>query len=117
MLYYGLLTSLFLDYVRPGAYIGIIVLSLFSKGPVTNRLFFSHPNTKWLLFLLFLLVFSVLIADVTFYSYMVLNNVFGFVLWHYIIIKNVTSVEKVKGVFLVLVVSHVVTIFLNPQLL
>lgn len=36
-------------------------------------------------------------------------------LWHYIIIKNVTSLEKIKGVFLVLVFSHVVIIFLNPQ--
>ena len=51
----------------------------------------------------------------TFYSFTILNNVFGFMLWHYIIVKNVTSVEKIKGVFLVLVISHVLIIFLNPQ--
>ena len=129
MLYFGLLTSLFLDYVRPGAYIGIIqaskigtilpllvfAFSLSNKGPVTNRMFFSHANTKWLLFLIFLLLLSVLISDVTLYSFTILNNVFGFMLWHYIIVRNVTSVEKIKGVFLVLVISHVATIFLNPQ--
>lgn len=129
MLYYGLLTSLFLDYVRPGAYVGIIqaskvgtiipllvfVFSVLSKGPVTNRLFFSQSNTKWLLFFIALLVLSVPIAEVTFYSYTILNNVFGFMLWHYIIIKNVTSLEKIKGVFIVLAVSHVAIIFLNPQ--
>ena len=129
MLYFGLLTSLFLDYVRPGAYIGIIqaskigtlipllvlAFSLSNKGPVTKGMFFSHPNTKWLLFLIVLLVLSVLISVVTFNSFTILNNVFGFLLWHYIIVKNVTSIEKMKGVFLVLVISHVVTIFLNPQ--
>ena len=129
MLYYGLLASLFIDYVRPGAYIGIIqaskigtilpllvfAFSLSNRGPVTNGIFFSLANTKWLLFLMAILLLSVLISDVTFRSYMVLNNVFGFLLWHYIIIKNVTSVEKIMGVFLVLVVSHVVIIFLNPQ--
>jgi probable O-glycosylation ligase (exosortase A-associated) len=78
-------------------------------------MFFSHVNTKWLLFLLFLLLLSVLISDVTINSFTILNNVFGFMLWHYIIVKNVTSVEKIKGVFLVLVISHAVIIFLNPQ--
>ena len=36
-------------------------------------------------------------------------------LWHYIIVRNVISVEKIKGVFLVLLISHVAIIFLNPQ--
>ena len=129
MLYYGLLASLFLDYVRPGAYIGIIeaskigtilplvvfVFSLSNKGPATNRKFFSHTNTKWLLFLLLLLLLSVLISEVTLYSYTVLKVVFGFMLWHYIIVRNVTSVNRIKGVFLVLVISHVLIILLNPQ--
>jgi probable O-glycosylation ligase (exosortase A-associated) len=78
-------------------------------------MFFSHANTKWLMFFLFLLMFSALISEVTFYSFEVLNNVFGFLLWHYIIVKNVTSVGRIKGVFFILVISHVVTIFLNPQ--
>lgn len=131
MLYYGLLTSLFLDYVRPGAYIGVIqaskigtllpllvfAFSLSNKGPATNRMFFSHANTKWLLFLIFLLLLSLLISEVTLYSFTILNDVIGFMLWHFIIIKNVTSVEKIKGVFLVLVISHVVIIVLNPQVI
>ena len=68
---------MFLDYVRPGAYIGIIqaskigtilpllvfAFSLSNKGPATNGMFFSHPNTKWLLFLVVLLMLSVLISD------------------------------------------------------
>lgn len=129
MLYYGLLISLFLDYVRPGAYVPIIaatkvgtiipllvfVVSLAYKGPITNGMVFSHTNTKWLLFLMFLLLSSILISDVTTYSFDVFNNVFGFLIWYYIITRIVNSIDKIKGVFIVLVFSHIIILLLNPQ--
>lgn len=131
MLYYGLLISLFLDYVRPGAYIDVIAaskigtiipllvlgFSLAHKGTTTNGMIFTHSNTKWLLFFVFLLLVSVAISDVTFYSYVVLKNVFGFMIWYYILIKNVTSLDKIKGVFIVLVFSHIIILALNPQVI
>lgn len=129
MLYIGLLISLFLDYVRPDTYLSIIgilkintiipvlvlVGALFHVSVNNNKNILKHPNTKWLLFLLFLLAVSVLVADVTEFAFKIFKLVFGFVLWYYIIVKLVTDVSKIKGIFTVFVISHVILIFLNPN--
>lgn len=129
MLYIGLLISLFLDYVRPDTYLSIIgilkintiipvivlVGALFHVSVNDNKNILKHPNTKWLLFLLFLLAVSVLVADVTEFAFKIFKLVFGFVLWYYIIVKLVTDVSKIKGIFTVFVISHVILIFLNPN--
>ncbi|MCU7930680.1 MAG: O-antigen ligase family protein [Candidatus Thiodiazotropha sp. (ex Codakia rugifera)] len=129
MLYIGLLISLFLDYVRPDTYLSIIgilkintiipllvlVGALFHVSVNDNRSILKHPNSKWLLFLLFLLAVSVLVADVTEFAFKIFKLVFGFVLWYYIIVKLVTDVSKIKGIFAVFVISHVILIFLNPN--
>lgn len=129
MLYIGLLISLFLDYVRPDTYLSIIgilkintiipllvlVGALFHVSVNDNKSILKHPNSKWLLFLLFLLAVSVLVADVTEFAFKIFKLVFGFVLWYYIIVKLVTDVSKIKGIFAVFVISHVILIFLNPN--
>lgn len=129
MLYIGLLISLFLDYVRPDTYLSIIgilkintiipllvlVGALFHVSVNDNKSILKHPNTKWLLFLLFLLAVSVLVADVTEFAFKIFKLVFGFVLWYYIIVKLVTDVSKIKGIFAVFVISHVILIILNPN--
>ena len=58
----------------------------------------SHANSKWLLFFLFLICFSVLTADVTIRSFDVFRKVFGNVLWFFMIVKLVTDFDKVKMV-------------------
>ncbi len=131
MLYYGLLLSFFLDYIRPGAYIGIIkaikigtivplMVLLFSinhKSETTNTMVFNHPNTKWLIFFMFLLIVSVLTSTVTLLAYNVLMKVLPFIFWYYIIVRLLTSTDKLKGVFNVLVISHVIILILNPQVI
>ncbi|MES9969195.1 MAG: putative O-glycosylation ligase, exosortase A system-associated [Candidatus Thiodiazotropha sp.] len=129
MLYLGLLISLFMDYVRPDTYlplIGVIKLNsiipiivtigaIFYQSANDNTKIFTHTNTKLFLFFLFLLLISVLTADVTEYSYKTFKLVLGFLFWYYIIIKIVTDVSKVKGVFTVFVISHVLLVILNPE--
>ncbi len=130
MLYAGFLLSIFLDYVRPGSYLSIInaiklnslvplavlVASVFYKSPVDNASFFQHSNTRWVLFFLFLLIVSIFIADVTFFSYNIFTRVLGFVFWIYIIARVIHTKERMHGLFQVFVFSHVIVLLLNPQL-
>jgi probable O-glycosylation ligase (exosortase A-associated) len=129
MLYAGFLISVFLEYVRPGSYLPIInatkinsvipllvfAYSLFYKGPVDNSKVFEPSNTKWILFFLALLGISVLHAEVTMYSYNILKVVLGFVFLYYIILRLITDIDKVKGLFAIIVISHVTLLALNPQ--
>jgi probable O-glycosylation ligase (exosortase A-associated) len=129
MLYIGLLISLFLDYVRPDTYVPIIGLlkinsivpilvtigAIFYESVNDNNRIIKHTNTKLFLFFLFLLTISVLVSDVTEFSFKIFKLVFGFLLWYYIIIKLVTDIEKIKGVFRVFVISHILLVILNPD--
>ena len=131
MLYFGLLISFFLEYVRPGAYLPIIdatkigtiiplivfVGSIFHKDPVDNKKLFQHSNSRWLLFFLGLLVLSVLTADVTLYSFDKFKLVLGYLFWYFMIVKLVTDMNKLRWLFIVLVLSHILLIILNPQLI
>ncbi|MEW8522799.1 MAG: O-antigen ligase family protein [Candidatus Thiodiazotropha endolucinida] len=129
MLYLGLLLSLFLDYVRPASYVPIIGLlkintiiplivtigAIFYNGANDNNKIFKHHNSKLFLFFLFLLAISVIVADVTEFSFKIFKLVFGFILWYYIIIKIVTDIDKIKGIFIVFVFSHILLVILNPD--
>lgn len=129
LLYAGFLFSVFLDYVRPGAYLPIIetlrlyslvpltvlVATIFHKGLVNERELFSHRNARWLQFLMALLFISVLHADVTEFSINIFKAVLGFVIWFYIIIKLVTNEQRMRALFATLVLSHILLLALNPQ--
>jgi probable O-glycosylation ligase (exosortase A-associated) len=57
----------------------------------------------------------VLTADVTEYSFKIFKLIFGFILWYYIIIKLVTDIDKIKGIFKVFVIGHILLVILNPD--
>lgn len=129
LLYAGFLLSVFLDYVRPGSYLPFIetarlnsvvpltvfLATLYHTSDVSNREFFRHSNSRWLQYLLLLLVIAVLTAEVTEYSFKVFKTVLGFVFWYYMIVKLVTSERRMQALFGMLVFSHVLLLILNPQ--
>ena len=131
MLYLGFLFSIFLDYVRPAAYLPVIgalhlnslvpltvlLATIFHKSVVSDQALFRHRNSRWLLFFMVLLVISVLTADVTEFSFNMFTAVLGFVFWYYMIIKLVTTESRMRGLFGTLVLSHVLLLALNPQLI
>jgi len=128
MLYGGFLFSIFLEYVSPASYLPILnalkitslvpilvlIGSVYYKSSVDNPSLFQHSNSKWILFFMMLLGISVLDADVTMYSYNIFKVVLGFVFWYYIIVRLITDREKIKGLFAVMVISHITLLFLNP---
>ena len=130
MLFKGLLLSIFFEYVRPGNYIPvfnmlkvgtILPLAVFAaclvqQQPVSNEKVYQHINTKWLLFYFVLLFLSVLMSDVTLFSYAILTAVTGYLIWYFIIVKLVTDLGKIKLTLATLVFSHVLLVFLNPHI-
>lgn len=131
LLFTGFLFSIFLDYVRPGSYLPIIeaarlnsvvpltvlLFTIFYQSDVRDRELFSNRNTRWLIFFLILLLISVFTSDVTYYSVNVLKTVLGYVFWFYIIVKLVTTEPRMRALFATLVLSHVLLLLLNPQLI
>lgn len=131
LLYAGFLLSIFLDYVRPGSYLPaieaarlnsvvpltVLLFTIFHKSPVSDRELFRHRNSRWLLFFLALLVTAIFTADVTLNSFNVFKTVVGFVIWYYLIVKLVTTQRRMHALFATLVLSHVLLLTLNPQLI
>lgn len=129
MLYAGFLISIFLEYVRPGSYLPIIeathinsllplsvlAATIFFKSVVNEQELMKHRNAKWLIFFMLLLTIAVLTAEVTEYSFKIFKVVLGFVFWFYIIVKLVTTEQRMRALFGTLVISHVVLLLLNPD--
>lgn len=131
VLYAGVLLSIFMDYVRPESYVPVIsalklnslvplltlLLTVFHKGPFDNPAVANHSNSKWLMFFMFLLLFSVFTAEVTEYSYKIFKVVLGFVFWYYMISRLFYTLDRIKGLFMVMVLSHLLLIILNPKVI
>ena len=129
ILFYGLLLSLFLEYVNPEHYVSAIgalkigtiiplltfALAVFQVKPVNNVQVLSQSNTKWILFFLLLLTMSVLTADVTLYSWTIFKFVLGYVFWYIMLVKLVTDIGRIRAVIAVLVWIHILLLVLNPD--
>lgn len=129
MLYFGLLASFVLEYVRPGSYLPAItalklntlvpllvfVVALYSTQKSTNRDIFDHRNSRWLALFVGLMFVSLIHADVTFNTFEVIKMVFGYLFLCFAVAKLVDSNERLKGFALTLVLSHVALVALNPD--
>jgi probable O-glycosylation ligase (exosortase A-associated) len=100
--------------------LGVIAMSLFAPGTaqrLTNGEVLAKRNSRWLLFFFFLLLVSLLTSDVTLYSYNVLNTAFSFSLLYFVVTKEITTIDALKGVFIALVSAHILLIGFNPAIL
>jgi hypothetical protein len=128
MIYLAFLLYFVLEYVRPGNYIPalnvlrlnslvpltVVAGTMFGKTKVSNADFFSEPNAKIILGFFSLIVLSVFTATVTMHAYNVMTMVLGYVLIFWIIVRQIDDVRKIKGVFVTLVVVHLMVAVLNP---
>ncbi len=130
VLYFGLLIAFVFEYVRPGTYVPLVnalkmntavPLAVFAFTALTHRRLNSallrETNTKWLIFFLFLIAGSILIADVTFYSWFRFKQIIGYYVFFFLIFKAIDSTERMKGLFLVIVLIHIALAVLNPDLI
>jgi putative inorganic carbon (HCO3(-)) transporter len=129
LLFGGFLLFFIFEYLRPGDFIPFLkAAKIGTLLPVTVFVFtlFSGSghlgivnarNTKWLLLFLVLFPIQLFTADVTFYVYTKFMAIAGYVMIYFVLGRQVTSVERMKLVFLVLVFVHVLLVFLNPKVI
>lgn len=131
MAYYGLLLFFILEYIRPGTYLpiidvlhlntivpGVIVsVALFTNDRVSNRDVWREPNTRMFLLLMGLIGLSILTADVRLYAFNTLTTVFGYVIISVVIFKQMTDIQRMKGVFNILIMVHLVLAALTPEII
>lgn len=128
MAYVGLLIYFFLEYVRPGYYLpvldavhlnslvpfGIIIATLAMKTPVSNWTFLTETNTKLLGAFFGVLFVSLLFATVTERAYKVFEMVLGYLIIYWALIRQIGDVRRIKGIFAILLLVHVIVALLNP---
>lgn len=128
MIFYSLLFIVTLEYLRPEVYfpfikvsffmpLFIFLISIISSGHIDNALIIKRKTTIWLIFYLFLIIISVLTADVTLYAYNYFKAAFGYFMLYFIILKSVSDINKIKYMFSLLVLIHILLLILNPDVI
>jgi probable O-glycosylation ligase (exosortase A-associated) len=130
MLYYGLLLFFLLEYVRPTSYVPalntlhlnsivpltVFVGSMLSNGKVKTIDVLRSTNARWILFFLSLIVLSGLTCDVKMYVFNVFMMVIGYILIYFVIKKEIYDLNRIKGMFIVLILVHVMVAALSPEM-
>jgi putative inorganic carbon (hco3(-)) transporter len=132
MLYYGLLLVFLLEYVRPGSYLPIlnvirlnsfvplivIIATAFATKHVTpNDEILRETNSKLIIALIGLITISGLVwADNRFYAFQVFTTVLGYGLFYWTLCRQITDLRRIKGMFGVLIVVHLILAALTPEM-
>ncbi len=130
MIYLGLLLFFVFEYVRPTAFfpwleplrlntiipVGTALLNAVSSGRIKNSDFWGETNGKLLAFFLAMLMFSFVLADVKTWALDVLKAVAGYSLVAWILVRQVTSLRRLRLVFLTLMFVHVFLALSTPQM-
>lgn len=131
MIYYGILLFFILEYVRPSSYIpalnalhlnslvplAVLVGSLFSANKeVSLSDILRSPNARWISFFIFLLVVSSVFADVRSHVFDVFMTVLSYCFMYIFVRKEIYDLERIKGVFKILILVNVTVGLLTPEL-
>lgn len=127
MIFFGLLVVFCFEYLRPGNYVSalgllntpipvaVFALSLFAKGIATNAEILKDRNGRLLLFFLFLIVLSILTAEVTYAAFDKFKTVFGYFLLFFMMAKLLTTLNRFRTLFALLILIHILLLILNPD--
>jgi probable O-glycosylation ligase (exosortase A-associated) len=128
LLYYGLILVFLLEYVRLGYYIPFLnsinanvtvpiatfIFTLFSYNNNSSaKSIFSSINFKFIAYFLVLVGISTLFSDIPKLSQEVFSACIGYSILFIIIRQNVNTLDRMKGVFFVLIFCHILLILMN----
>ena len=92
------------------------LVSLFINSRISNKEVFKHLNSKLLLILIFLVLFSWTFNSSPRASG-IFQGVLGYFFLYYAIIRIADTKEKLKSVFFVLGACHIAVIMINPDII
>ena len=128
--YWWLLLALVFEYVRPTVFFPsmailkpnslvpftLLLVVLFAPGLRPFSVIFSDRFARWLVAFILLILLSVPFAEVTSSASDVFMEVLSHFILFLIIARVVFTEQRLCGVFMVLILSHLVLIVLNPAL-
>lgn len=130
-LYWWLLLALFFEYARPASYfkpLGILplnatiptlllVLTLFAKGLRPWNRIFADRFARWPFIFLGFIMISATWATVFTYTNTIFQRELGYLFLFIMIARICTTRQRVRGVFFILIVSHLFLLAMNPIVL
>lgn len=128
-LYWWLLLALIFEYARPGAHFpALLALPLYSVIPMSLLLItlaapglrpwrdiFRDPQTKWLIIFILFILFSMVYAENRMRTETTFEKALGYFFLFLMIGRIVTTEQRVKGVFITLIVCHLFLLAMSPQ--
>lgn len=130
MLYCWLLLALFLEYARPTTQIGInipflysvvpwglLVACTFAGGLRPFSRIFEDGQSRWVFVFLGLVAFSIVHAEVTFFAFEKTKAVFGYTCLFLMIARIVTTLRRLQGVIVTILLAHLYMLATNVQVL
>ena len=131
MLYYGILLTFILEYVRPVKFVpflsilhlnsvipvGVALLSIRNNKIISNMDFIKLSSTKNILILLGLIGIGILWVDVKHYVWWRFLSVLGWFFIYLAIVKNVDGKKGLAGILAILIICHLIILILTPELI
>jgi len=128
-LYWWLMLALFFEYGRPASYFKplgllplnsmipllLLVFTLFAKGLRPWNRIWADSLTKWPFIFLAAVFLSSFWASVGGYSIIIFERMLGYLFLFIMIARICTSRQRVNGVAMTLIVSHLWLLVMNPE--
>jgi putative inorganic carbon (HCO3(-)) transporter len=128
-MYRWLLVVVFFEYARPASYFKplsavplnsmlpllLMVVTFFAAGlrPVSE--IFKDRMARWPLVYIVFILASMGWADITTRAYTVFTLALGYTFLFWMIARIITTEERLRGMFLVLIISHLFLLVMNPE--
>ena len=123
-----LLLAIFFEYARPGSFvaginvlrlntlipIGLVLACALSKDLRPMKEVWIDSQSRWLVAYFFVIAFGLVHADVTLYAFNVTKTVLGYLLLAFVIVRICTTLDRIRSVYVVLVIAHLFLIVMNP---
>ena len=123
-----LMLAIFFEYARPGSFVsginvlrlntliplGLVLACALAKDLRPMKEVWLDPLSRWLVAYFCVIAFGLVHADVTLYAFNVTKTVLGYLLLAFVIVRICTTLDRIRGVYAVLVVSHLFLIVMNP---
>lgn len=131
LMFAGLLAVFCLEYLRPGNYfppidvlklntilpLGVAAMTFFSREGRPHDHAMGAPSTKWFIVVLLLFGVQMFTSDVRLYVFEILKGFVGYLLLYYVIVRQVTTLARLRAVMLTLILVHLVTLGLYPNVI